>query len=174
MTAILWLLGGAAIGAGVGLAIYILGFCVELINCACHIISCNCDFGNAIPSMWESESFLMVLIFCSICGAIIGFIYGLFKMKSINDAKIAKQNAEISEAARIQRVQWAAEIKQKSLTVSDTCESNHKSFSPLVSTTYTASAEMEKIMKEFAKVAELKGKVDVVANDFKKKGGTSE
>lgn len=45
MTAILWMLGGAATGAGVALILYVLGFGVELVNCACQILTCNCDGG---------------------------------------------------------------------------------------------------------------------------------
>lgn len=35
MTAILCMLAGAGIGAGVVLILYVLGFGVELLNCAC-------------------------------------------------------------------------------------------------------------------------------------------
>ena len=61
MTAILWMLGGAAAGAGVALILYVLGFGVELVNCACQILTCNCDGGDAIPGMWSGDSFLHVL-----------------------------------------------------------------------------------------------------------------
>ena len=62
MTAILCMLAGAGIGAGVVLILYVLGFGVELLNCACQILTCNCDGGDAIPWMWSGDSFGHVLL----------------------------------------------------------------------------------------------------------------
>jgi hypothetical protein len=45
MTAILCMLAGAGIGAGVAVLLYVLGFGIELLNCACQILTCNCDGG---------------------------------------------------------------------------------------------------------------------------------
>jgi len=171
MTAILWMLGGAAAGAGVALILYALGFVVEILNCACNIISCNCDGGDAIPGMWNGDAFLHVLIFCTIGGAIIGLVYGLYKMKAAADEETARKNAEYSEKARKQRVKWADEVKQKALNVNNICEKNKVSDKPLVSTTYQASSEMEDIMNELTKVAELQGKVDSIADELAKKDG---
>lgn len=171
MTAILWMLGGAVIGAGVALVLYALGFVVELVNCACHIVTCNCDGGDAIPGMWSGSSFLHVLLFCAIGGAIIGLIYGIYKMKAAADEEAARKNAENSEAARKQRIKWADEVKQKALNISSTCERNKSYDKPLVSITYQASTQMKNIMDELTKVAELQGKVDSIANELSKKGG---
>lgn len=85
MTAILCMLAGAGIGAGVVLILYVLGFGVELLNCACQILTCNCDGGDAIPWMWSGDSFGHVLLFCTIAGAVIGLIYGIYKMKATAD-----------------------------------------------------------------------------------------
>jgi len=174
MTAILYMLGGAAAGALLSLVLYVLGFGIELINCACQIITCNCDGGDAIPGMWESGSFFNVLIFCAIGGAIIGLIYGIYKMKAAADEEAARRNAENSEAARQQRVKWAGEVKQKALNISSTCDKNKSVDKPLVSTTYQASSQMKDIVSELTKVAELQGKVDSIADSLAKKDGVQE
>ena len=111
MTAILCMLAGAVIGAGVALILYVLGFGVELLNCACQILTCNCDGGNAIPGMWSGDSFGHALLFCTIAGAAIGLIYGICKMKVAADEETARRNAENSEEARKQRVKWADDEK---------------------------------------------------------------
>lgn len=172
-TVVICTLAGAAIGAVAAIGLYILGFGVELLNCVCSIITCNCDGGDAIPGMWSGSSFMSVLIFCAIGGAAIGFIYGLVKVKAANDAEIARRNAENSEAAKKQREQWAGEVKSKALNVSNTCEANYKNVSPLVNGAYKADAQMSSILQELSNVAELKGKVDAMADDAKK-GGASE
>ena len=172
MTAILWMLGGAVIGALVSLLLYVLGFGIEFLNGVCQIITCNWGvWEEAIPGMWEDGAFFNVLIFCTIAGAVIGLVYGLCKMKVASDEEAARKSAENSEAARQQRVKWAEEIKQKALTVSRTCDKNKSSDMPLVSTTYQASSQMEGIVSELTKVAELQGKVDSIADDLTKKGG---
>ena len=171
MTAILWMLGGAAAGAGVALILYVLGFGVELVNCACQILTCNCDGGDAIPGMWSGDSFLHVLLFCTIGGAVIGLIYGIYKMKAAADEETARRNAENSEEARKQRVKWADKAKQNALNVNNTCERNKSVDKPLVSTTYQASSQMKEIMNELTKAAELQGKVDSIADELSKKGG---
>lgn len=163
---------GAILGAVGAVVLYILGFGVELLNCACQIITCDCDGGAAIPGMWEGSSFMSVLIFCVIGGAVIGFVYGIYKAKVESDAEASKRAAENSEAAKKQRIQWASEAKQKALNVNNTCETNNKNVSPLVSATYKADSQMETILAELANTAELKGKVDAMTNDIKK-GGAS-
>lgn len=172
MTAILWLLGGATVGACVALVLYILGFGAELINCACQIITCNCDGGDAIPGMWSGDSFIQVLIFCVIGGAIIGLIYGIYKMKTAADEESARRNAENSEEARKERVKWADEVKQKALDINNTCEKNKALNSNLVSTTYQASSQMKDIVNELTKTAELQGKVNSIVDELARKGGS--
>ena len=171
MTAIICMLAGAGIGAGVALILYVLGFGVELLNCACQILTCNCDGGDAIPGMWSGDSFGHVLLFCTIAGAVIGLIYGIYKMKAAADEEAARRNAENSEEARKQRVKWADEVKQKALNVNNTCERNKSSDKPLVSTSYESSSQMRDIMNELTKAAELQGKVDSIADEMTKKGG---
>lgn len=172
-TVVICTLAGAALGAVVAIGLYILGFGAELLNCVCNIITCNCDGGDAIPGMWRDGTFMSVLIFCVIGGAVIGFIYGLVKVKAANDAEIARRNAENSEGARKQRERWAGEVKSKALNVANTCEENYKNVSPLVNGTYKGDAQMSSILQELSNIAELKGKVEAMADDTKK-GGASE
>lgn len=174
MTAILWMLGGGAAGAGVALALYVLGFGAELLNFACQVITCNCDGGDAIPGMWSGDSFVNMVIFCTIGGAIIGLIFGIFKMKTIADEEAARKNAEASEEARKQRVKWADEIKQKALNINNTCEKNKSSDKTLVSTTYQASSQMKDIVNELTRTAELQGKVNSIADELTKKEGVKQ
>lgn len=173
MTAILAMLSGAGIGAVVALFIYLLGFVVELFNCACQIITCNCDGGDAIPIMWNVSAFLEVLLLCTIAGAVIGLIYGIYKMKLANDEEAAKKAAADLEKAKKQRIKWAEEVKQKALSVTNICEKNAKGYKPLITASYKANAQMDAIIKELANASELKGKVDAMADDVKTKGGVS-
>lgn len=171
-TVIICTLAGGGIGATIAVVLYILGFGVELVNCACQIVTCNCDGGDAIPGMWSSGSFTSVLIFCIIGGAVIGFIYGLFSVKAERDAEARKRDEENSEAARKQREQWANEVKQNAISVSNTCAENSKNVVPLVHTSYKANSELDDVLNELASVSELIGKVDSMAEDTKK-GGAS-
>lgn len=173
MTAILWMFGGAAIGVAVSLMLYVLGFGVELLNCACQIITCNCDGGDAIPGMWEDGSFWNVSLFCAIAGAVIGLIYGICKMKTAADEEAARRNAENSEKARKQRVKWAGEVKQKALKISNICSRNASSDPFLVSVMYKTDVQMKCIIDEMTKVAEVEGKIDALAEKLSKKGGSS-
>lgn len=161
---------GAVLGAVGAIVLYILGFGIELLNCACAIITCNCDSQDAIPGMWSGGAFVNVLIFCTIGGAVLGFVYGLIKMKAAKDADKAKLEAENSEAARNQRQKWASEVKQKALSVSNTCDSNAKNVGNLVQTSYKSESQMKEILNELASVSELKGKIDSMAEDVKKGG----
>ena len=173
MTAFLWMLGGAAAGAVIVLILYFLGMCIELINCACNIVTCNCDGGDAIPAMWSGNSFLSVLLFCAIAGAIIGLIYGIYKMKAASNEAARLREAEQSEEAKKQRRKWADEVKQKALSIANACEKNAKNYKPLVSPSYKANVQMDTIISELANASELKGKVDAMAEDAKSKGGVS-
>ena len=173
MTAILAMLAGVGIGICVALALYVLGFSVELLNCACQIITCNCDGGDAIPAMWKGGSFWSVLLFCAIAGAVIGLVYGIYKMKVESDEEARCRATANSEEEKQQRIKWAGEVKQKALSVASTCDKNAKEYKALISSTYKADVQMDAIINELANAAELKGKVDAMANDTKMKGGVS-
>lgn len=171
MTVILSMLVGAGIGACVAVALYLLGICVELINCACQIISCNFDSDGAIPAMWEGETFLRVALFCAIAGAVIGLIYGIYKMKMDFDQEVSRRAAEELQKERLQRINWGKEVEANSLSTSNICEKNSKEIRPLITATYMAHSQANAIINELSKVAELKGKVDAMAEDTKTKGG---
>lgn len=174
MTAILAMFAGAGIGACVAGALYLLGFGIELINCACQIITCDCEGGDAIPGMWNGDSFWSILLFCTIAGAVVGLVYGLYKMKMASDEESRRRAAAESEEAKNQRIKWAGEVKQKALSVANSCEKNAKEYKQLVSPQYKSDSQMDEIIKELANVADLKGKVDSMANDVRSKGGVSE
>lgn len=173
MTAILAMLAGAGIGGLVAGAVYVLGVSVELVNFACQIITCNCEGEAVIPGMWKESSFISIFLFCIIAGAVIGLIYGIYKMKIASDEAARLRDAANSEEAKKQRIKWAEEVKQKALSVAKSCEKNAKSYKALISPNYKANSQMDTIMKELANAAELKGKVDAMANDIKMKGGAS-
>ena len=94
-------------------------------------------------------------------------------MKIASDEAARLRDAANSEEARKQRIKWAGEVKQKALNVANTCDKNSKDYKPLISPTYQADSQMKSIINELADVAELKGKVDAMANDTKSKGGVS-
>lgn len=161
---------GAIYGAIAAIALYILGFGVELLNCACAIITCNCDSQDAIPGMWSSGSFTNILIFCTVGGAIIGVIYGMMKARSDRDAEKARIDAENSEAAKKQRENWAIEIKEKSFDVSKTCDTNEENIEAIVQTDYYAGKQMKLILEELSDVAMINEEIDTIAKSIKKGG----
>lgn len=73
---------GAGIGAVVSLALYVLGVVLEICKCTYDtcVCFCTCDenvYDSLLPFMWSVQSFLKCLIFCAICGFIVGGIYGI-------------------------------------------------------------------------------------------------
>lgn len=98
----------------------------------------------------------------------IGFIIGI---KEKEKAEANKQLEESSRKAHEQRVKWASEIKQRALNLNSTCGQNKSAYKALVATPYKASSQIENIISELAKVAELQGKIDSLAEELSKKGG---
>lgn len=170
MTAILYMLGGAAIGAGISILLYVLGFGVELINCACQIITCNCEGGDAIPGMWEVSTFKNIFLFCAICGAVIGLVYGIYKMKEVADEEAARKYEENSEIARKQREHRAGDLKKIAMSAERICNKNESNFKPLVSTIYESNDQMQDILNELTMVAEMQGKVKSISKKISEKG----
>ena len=160
---------GAAIGIGSAICLFIVGFCIEVLNLGCAILTCDCDK----PTVFDWSGMWGLLAICTIAGAIIGCVYGIYKAKQESDAEAARRKAESSEEARRQRVKWAGEVKQKALNVNNTCSGNKTADKPLVSTTYKATTQMTEIMNELTRVAEKQGKVDSLAEELSKKGGAS-
>lgn len=106
-----WLFLGTLIGAGVGLALYALGFVVELLNCTCQIITCDCDGGDAIPGMWNGSAFGSVMMFCTISGCIIGSIYGgALGIQEFNERRAEEASVRAKNALE-QRKMYATELK---------------------------------------------------------------
>lgn len=66
---------GFFIGVGITMALYALGFVIELGNCACGIFTCDCDRGDALPFMWYGSSFFTCLAWTTIGSTVIGGIY---------------------------------------------------------------------------------------------------
>lgn len=163
---------GALCGLGASVLLIMLGFACDFISCACSVVTCDFDSSASMTSA-VLDNFGVVCKFCIICGAIVGLVYGLYKMKEEADQNSLILNAEQEAAARKQRQTWASEMKQKAMNVSNTCNQNKESDKLLVSTTYKASSQMTEIMNELTKAAEKQGKVDSLAEELSKKGDAS-
>lgn len=170
MTIFMSVLAGAAIGSGVAIVIYILGFCIEFIACSCNLLSCDLDADETLPFLWSWASFANVFIFCLCCGAIVGLIYGIYKVKVKADEETARKYAEHSEEARKQRIKQIEEVKREALRINNICEKNKAFDKPLVSTEYYSNIQMEKIIKELLDAIEIQGKVESIADELIKKG----
>lgn len=170
MSVITSMLIGAVLGACCALLLYILGFGLELLNCAWQIVTCNCEGGDAIPSMWTNESFWHILIFCTIAGAILGFVYGIYKIKANADEESARIEVNNFEVAQKQRIKWADELKQKAHGVKNTCEENKLYDKPFVSCTYKSSEQLELIVNELTNTIELESQVNSIADELMRGG----
>lgn len=163
MGTIMWFLFiGAVIGGIAAIGLFIAGFALELVNCGCGILACDCDRSMIFDwsGMW---GFLFVFV---VGGAIIGLFYGIYKAKEERDEETAKINAENSEKARLQRTRWADTIKEKALGVANQCSLNLSINQSVVSTTYKADTEMEEVISELLKIAELQGTVDSLIEEL--------
>lgn len=169
MTAILYMLGGAAIGAGAGIVLYLLADVLDLLSCICNIISCNFDAKSS--NIAGGINFGSLVLWCAIGGAVIGLFIGIAKMKSAADAEKAKRDAENSEKAKKQRELWAGEMKKLAFSTKNACSKNLSDDSPLVVTEYKAAEQMEKINKAFTDLAEAQGLVSYYASEVESKGG---
>ena len=105
-----WLFLGALIGVGLGLALYALGFVVEIFNCT---FACGDPTRkDAIPAMWEKGAFGNVIMYCSIGCCVIGSIYGVASgIQEHNKTKEADRLAREKSALR-QRKKNAPELKK--------------------------------------------------------------
>lgn len=161
---------GALLGALASVATFVLGFACDFLSCACAIITC--DFSSSSDATSGiARNFGSIFLFCVIGGAVIGLIYGLYKMKEEADENDAKRLAEQAEADRIQRKKWASEMWQHASKIEQSCKSNAESMkSPIVSSTYKADTTMGLIMAELTNVAELQGEIVGMASDTKKEG----
>ena len=172
---------GAITGLFIGFILSIFIGCQAVCSCGEEwlnaFISCAGETGTCsggLEKYINDPSVKNCLIFSTLICSLIGAVYGLFK--TLQDSRAAKKAAELeqSAAAKKQREQWASEVKQKALSVARTCDKNVKEYRALISPIYKADAQMDAIISELANAAELKGKVDAMANDTKTKGGASE
>ncbi len=89
--------------------------------------------------------FWSVLLFCTIAGAVIGLIYGIYKMKVASDEEARRRAAADSEEAKNQRIKWAGEVKQKALSVANSCEKNAKDYKALISRTISLTRKWKQL-----------------------------
>lgn len=171
---LLYTLIGAAAGAGVGIALYLLSiFGIGLLNCFFEIITFGC-IDDMFSDVISKEFFVNTGIFLAICGAIIGLVYGIHigkEKQRIADFNEAERIATLAEKAKVQREKWASEIKKRALNAYNICEKNNRTIGSLVSTTYKVNSQMNEIMCELIKGAELQGKVDSLAKELSKEDG---
>lgn len=159
---------GLLIGAGIAVALYALGFGVELCNCACSIVTCNCDPQNALPFMWNGDAFKKCILVTTIGGGIIGGIYGAVLGIQERNLRIKERNKMNSEAAaahrkrnadtlrrEVQRVLTSAYVKQKqvndyALPASYVGTERQKDGWEALKSAYDTNAELQAIVKEIS------------------------
>ena len=117
------------------------------------------------------DMLLTLVIIALIAGG--ALIYFVHKKRILKEKEARKKAIADSEEAKKQRIKWAGEVKQHALNVDNICGRNAKEYGPLITPTYKADAQMDLIISELANAAELKGKLDAMANDTKTKGGAS-
>lgn len=93
---ILYTLKGAAIGAIGAVCLFVVGFCIELFNMGCAILTCDCDK----PMVFDWSGMWGLLFICTIGGAVVGMVYGIYKAK-VN--MILLQTSSFSRILRIIR-----------------------------------------------------------------------
>lgn len=159
---IIYTLKGAAAGAAGAVCLFVIGFVIEFFNFGWAILTCDCD--KEMVFDWSGT--LGLFLICVIGGAVLGLFYGMYKAKQERDIEAARIKAANSEEARIQRVKWAGEIKQKALSVNNICTSKRAAIQPLVSTKYQLENQATEIMNELTKVAEKQGQVNIIVEEI--------
>lgn len=107
-----YLFYGLFIGMIVAVALYALGFVVELGNIACAILTCDCDRGDALPFMWSWDSFKTCFLWTTIGGTIIGGIYGATVGIQERNDRLAKWKRDNDERALAERQGNATNLKK--------------------------------------------------------------
>lgn len=159
---------GLLIGAALAVVLYVLGFCVEICNCTCAIVTCNCDPQDALPFMWSWDAFKKCILFTTIGGGIIGGIYGAVLGIQERNAQIAESNRKYSEAAlahrksnadtlkkEVQRLLTSAYLKQKQVNdyvLQTTYVSNERQKDgwEALKSAYDTNAELQAIIEEIS------------------------
>lgn len=169
MTAILWMLGGAAIGAAAVIVLYVCGFALELLNFARNLVTtCSCQSDRAFPALWADGAFVRIMVFCAIAGAVIGLVYGISLMRAAAEEERKKQEEKNAEKARRQRIRWAEDIKHRAADLSELCEKNRLADLAEKSAAYHADSVKDDILKELAMAAQLQGKVNYLAEELER------
>lgn len=171
MEIIMGILAGAGIGGVAAIALYLLGFVVEIFNLACMIVSCDCDRGDALPFMWDFTVFLKVMLFCAVSGAIIGLIYGACRYKERLEKDEFYASREHAESVRRQEIRWAEEYRKKAQVANTVCENNLNLYKFPVKADYLAEKKMTAIIDVLAEASELQGRMNTVADEVLEMGG---
>lgn len=167
---------GTICGFLVGLVLsFFVGF-TSIMECGCDWVEAFLGCGDATcaggtQKFTSNPAVLNCLLYATLIGAAVGLAYGIVKTIQENNSNLAAQRARNSEEAKAQRIQWKNEIQKAALKADESCKHNLDSFGPLVVARYEATDEMDKIMTELSKVAELQGKVATMADELAHDGG---
>jgi len=157
---------GAAYGIGASICLILLGLACDFVSCAWSIITCDCRGSSTDAAGSILRNFGGIFLVCLIGGAVIGLVYGLYKMKEESDEENARIRAEQSEEARKQRKHWASVIKQDALKIDNSCKAIADILrDPIVVRNYKADVMVEKISSELVNVAEIEGKITALVDD---------
>lgn len=160
---------GAAYGIGASICLIILGLACDFVSCAWSIITCDCRGSSTDAAGSILRNFGSIFLFCLIGGAVIGLVYGLYKMKEEFDEENARIRAEQSEEARKQRKHWASVIKQDALKIHGSCGAiKDTACDPIVVRNYKSDEIIEKISNELINVAEIEGRITALVDDVNK------
>lgn len=167
MIAVLYALLGALIGLGVAVVLYALGFWVECLNCTCQwCLSCESDVPELFPGLTDG-SYLSIVIFCVICGAIIGLVYGLYKLKVKHDEKEFNAQQKISELEEEQEKEFASIIRREISGVElNRVSVASKQNKAIIDAQYDAEKSMSEIVKKFDSIVEVQGNIDAIASNY--------
>lgn len=104
----------------------------------------------------------IAIIFC-----IVALVLGMIQ---IIRSKAESEKKENLKKEKDWRIQWAKELKQEAKNVADICTRNKQTNKMPVAITYEADLQMSKIINELTMMAELKGKVDAMADSISEEG----
>lgn len=90
-----------------------MGVVVEILGCACNILSCKWNAGNTLPFLWRGNMFVTILLVCTIGGALIGGLVGAIMAEEERRRLKAERDADMSEKAIRHRRNNAELMKKK-------------------------------------------------------------
>lgn len=115
----------------------------------------------------------IILIAIGIAILVIGIIWyrvALKKSSATSTEKNELHNIMLEKQDSAQKRKWADEVKEQALHLCSICEQSGLTENPLIHTDYVAKMEMDTILKELARVAELQGTLDSIVNELMEKG----